>query len=138
MTFRCLARTRLDSEVRSAAEAIGSPRPGIEWSPYDVFQCLVEDVPHDFHAAFLRTGARADPESDVYLCWRDGSPVQWLADIDVCLKKAEPLGTGCTIYRGHPGRCEWQYIDPPQVAAQALVDQLTDGWDPARLFKSRK
>lgn len=90
MTFRCPARTGLDGKVRTAAETIGSPRPDIEWSPYDVFQCLVEDVPHDFHAAFLRTGARAAPESDVYLCWRDGSPVQWLADIDVCLKKPAP------------------------------------------------
>ncbi|MEU7562013.1 hypothetical protein [Streptomyces eurythermus] len=138
MTFRCPARTGLDGKARAAAETIGSPRPDIEWSPYDVFQCLLEDVPHHFHAAFLRTGARADPESDVYLCWRDESPVQWLADIDVCLKKPAPLGTGCTLYRGHPGRCEWQYIDPPYVAAQALVGQPANAWDPYRLFKSRK
>ncbi|GHH17777.1 hypothetical protein Srubr_77720 [Streptomyces rubradiris] len=68
----------------------------------------------------------------------DGSSVRWLADIDVCLKKPEPLGTGCTIYRGRPGRCEWQYIDPPQVAAQAVMGQLTNQWDPSRLFTSRE
>ena len=138
MTYRCTATAELDDDVRATAEKFGSPHPDIEWAPkpFDLFQCMVEDVSHDFHAAFLRTGASTDPDSDVYLCWRDGSSVQWLEDVEVCLGKPTALGTGCTIFRDHPGRCDWQYIDPPQVAAQAMADQLIKEWDLSHLFRS--
>ncbi|MFF8728120.1 hypothetical protein ACF073_16740 [Streptomyces sp. NPDC015171] len=34
------------------------------------------------------------------------------------------LGTGCTIFKGHPGRCDWEYIDPEYMAGLAQADQL--------------
>ncbi|MFD6169619.1 hypothetical protein [Streptomyces coeruleorubidus] len=110
--------------VLEAAALIPSPFTDVEWSGTPHLQCLLEDVPHDFHAAFLRTGAGTDPDTDVFVCWRDGSATQWLEDIEVCLLRAGPLDTGCTVYRLHPGRCDWQYIDPAQVALQAEADQL--------------
>ncbi|MGW2491141.1 hypothetical protein ACWCV9_28505 [Streptomyces sp. NPDC001606] len=136
VTYRCTAAIELDGDVRATAEKIGSPRPDIEWATVDLYQCKVEDVPHDFHAAFLRTGARTDPDSDVFLCWRDGPSVQWLEDIEVCLKAPAPLGSVCTIFRGHPGQCDWAYVDPPQVAAQAMADQLIQEWGLSHMFRS--
>ncbi|MGW3954113.1 hypothetical protein ACWEKM_25045 [Streptomyces sp. NPDC004752] len=46
------------------------------------------------------------------------------------------MDTGCTIFKGHPGRCDWQYIDPAEVAAQAQADQLIQAWGLSHLFKS--
>ncbi|MEU8695617.1 hypothetical protein [Streptomyces sp. NPDC048665] len=126
----------VDDDDRAAAAKIASPWSCIEWSSFDPLQCLIEDVPHDHHAAFLRTGARAGPDSDVYLCWCDGSSTQWLEDLECCMHRPDPLGTGCTIFTGHPGRCDWQYIDPEQVAAQAQADQLIKAWGLSHLFKS--
>ncbi|MFJ8146063.1 hypothetical protein ACIQ6R_13420 [Streptomyces sp. NPDC096048] len=124
--YRCTATSEVHAEVRAMGETISSPHGKIEWTPYSTLQCLLEDVPHDFHAAFLRTGTRADPASDVYLCWRDGSLDQCLADLDCCMARPEPRDAGCTIFEHHPGRCQWEYIDPEQVAAQAQADQLVE------------
>ncbi|MFC8873249.1 MULTISPECIES: hypothetical protein [Streptomyces] len=120
--YRCTATTEVLAATRAAAETIGSPRDGIDWTSDTILQCLIEDVAHDFHAAFLRTGAREN--SDVFLCWTDGSPDQSLADLDCCLGRRTPMGTGCTIFAHHPGLCEWAYIDPPYVAVTARADQL--------------
>lgn len=135
MTYRCTAATDLDDEIQAEAEKIGSPHPHIEWASSSLFQCMVEDVPHDHHAAFLRTGAGTDPDSDIYLCWRDDSPAQWIEDVECCMNRSHPLGTGCTIFKSHPGRCDWQYIDPQQVAAQAQADQLAKEWGLSHLFR---
>ncbi|WP_318280180.1 hypothetical protein, partial [Streptomyces griseoloalbus] len=121
---RCTATTQVDDETRALAETITSPHDSIEWASYPVLQCLLEDVDHDFHAAFFRTGSRTDPDSDVFVCWRDGTPGHALADLDCCMNRSSPLATGCTIFQHHPGRCEWDYIDPPMVAAQAQADQI--------------
>jgi hypothetical protein len=123
--YRCTATTEPTVTVLEAAALIPSPLPDIDWATQPPFQCLLEGEPHEFHAAFLRTGSGTDPDTDVFLCWRDASAIQWLEDIEVCLKRAAPLDTGCTIYRSHPGRCDWQYIDPAQIALQAKADQLT-------------
>lgn len=120
--FRCTATTEVRADVRAAAQTIGSPLGRIDWTSDTVLQCLIEDVAHDFHAAFLRTGAREN--SDVFLCWTDGAPEQSLADLDCCLARRDPMDSGCTIFAHHPGRCEWAYIDPPHLAAQAQADQL--------------
>ncbi|MEW2167499.1 hypothetical protein AB0912_31530 [Streptomyces sp. NPDC007084] len=124
MTFRCEARTNVDPAVRVAAQRIGNPYAEIEWATGSPLPCLLEDEPHTAHAAFLRSGSTTDFDSDVYLRWRDGSSAQWIEEAEVCLKAPGPLGTGCTIYRDHPGRCDWAYIDPRAVAAQAQADQL--------------
>ncbi|MFF0510942.1 hypothetical protein [Streptomyces sp. NPDC004250] len=111
------------------AAAIRSPFERIEWASDTVQRCLLEDIPHDSHAAFLRTGSHGDPvASDVYLLWRDGDPAQSLADLHCCLAQRTPMSSACTIFRGHPGRCEWQYVDPEQVAAEAQADQLLREW----------
>ncbi|WP_328657847.1 hypothetical protein [Streptomyces sp. NBC_00334] len=107
------------------AAVIRCPFDRIEWASDPVQQCLLEDIPHDIHAAFLRSGSHGDPAaSDVYLLWRDGDTTQSLADLHCCLAQRTPMSGACTIYKGHPGRCDWQYIDPAQVAAQAQADQL--------------
>ncbi|GAA4797037.1 hypothetical protein GCM10023220_25120 [Streptomyces ziwulingensis] len=125
--YRCEARTLLDSDVQATAELMPTAFDSIEWVSESVgeylFRCEVEDVPHDHHAAFLRNGASSEPCTDVYLCWRDESGPQWLADGEVCLRAENPMASGCTIFRGHPGRCDWEYIDPSMVAAQAEADQ---------------
>ncbi|MGA5584406.1 hypothetical protein ACPCIY_25345 [Streptomyces thermodiastaticus] len=41
----------------------------------------------------------------------------------------------CTIFKGHPGRCDWEYIDPQGVATQALADQLAKEWRLSRVFR---
>ncbi|MYR46580.1 hypothetical protein [Streptomyces sp. SID5910] len=120
--YRCTATTEASDETRTLAEKISSPRASIEWASDTVLQCLLEDVAHDFHAAFLRSGSRTDPDSDVFLCWTDER--QGLADLDCCLKSRTPLSGVCTIFTHHPGRCDWEYIDPPHLAAQAQGDQL--------------
>jgi hypothetical protein len=122
--YRCTATTEVRTETRAMAETIATPFAAVDWAPDKVLQCLVEDVPHDFHAAFLRTGAREDPPSDIYLCWKDGDPDQSLADLDCCMARSRPLDPGCTIFKHHPGRCYEDYIDPPAVAASAYADQL--------------
>ncbi|MGX1248679.1 hypothetical protein RKD48_001190 [Streptomyces ambofaciens] len=122
--FRCTAKTGVHAEIRAMAEKIVTPFGAVDWAPEPVLQCLVEDVDHSFHAAFLRTGTRTDPCSDIYLCWKDGDPDQSLADLDCCMARSRPLDAGCMIFRHHPGRCYEEYIDPPQVAAQAQGDQL--------------
>ncbi|GAA2224460.1 hypothetical protein [Streptomyces nogalater] len=123
--YRCIAQAVLSDEVRSAAAEISSPVARIEWASGVTLQCKLEDVPHDHHAAFLRTGASLEPCTDVYLCWFDGTATQWLEDIEVCLKrKGTSTDTGCTIFRDHPGRCDWAYIDPPRLAVEAQADQL--------------
>ncbi|GAA4795454.1 hypothetical protein [Streptomyces ziwulingensis] len=136
MTFRCTVRVLLDNAVRAEAELIHSPHSSIEWTSYTELQCLVEDVPHDFHAAFLRTGSRIDPDSDVFLCWTDKSPAQGLADLECCMKRRTELSTGCTIFKNHPGRCEWEYIDPELVAVQAQADQLTNELGLTKIFRN--
>lgn len=138
MTYRCTAEAELDDDLRALAAQIPTPHTDIEWTSFDTLQCMVEDVPHEHHAAFLRTGARTDPDTDVYVCWRDGSSKQWLEDIECCMNRPNPLGTGCTIFKDHPGRCEWQYIDPAQVAAQAMADQLMKEWGLSRPSRSRE
>lgn len=120
--YRCTATTEVHADTRAAAETIGSPRNSIMWTSDTVLQCLTEDVDHDFHAAFLRTGAREN--SDVFLCWTDNAPDQSLADLDCCLARRTPMDTGCTNFQHHPGLCEWAYVDPPDVAAWARADQL--------------
>ncbi|GHI91763.1 hypothetical protein [Streptomyces olivaceus] len=120
--YRCTAVTEAQAGIQVLAESIGSPLDAIEWASDEVLQCLIEDIPHDHHAAFLRTGARQD--SDVFLRWTDGSSEQDLADLTCCLAYPDPMGSACTIYAGHPGKCEWAYIDPPYVAATARADQI--------------
>ncbi|MFH9673229.1 hypothetical protein ACH4L5_13310 [Streptomyces sp. NPDC017405] len=108
--------------MRAIAELIRSPFPDPDWSPEAPSRCMVEDVPHDFHAAWLRTGSTV--HSDLFLCWRDGSPDQWIADFVCCMNRRTELSTGCTIFKYHPGKCEWAYVDPERVAVQAQADQL--------------
>ncbi|MEU9975077.1 hypothetical protein [Streptomyces sp. NPDC051014] len=120
--------TEVDDVLVALAKEIPSAFPEIEWTSYDVLQCLVEDVPHDFHAAFLRSGSRADPASDVYLCWSDGPGWRGIAELDCCLKLPDPMGSACTIFKEHPGRCAWDYVDPAYVAALAVADQLSREW----------
>lgn len=136
MTFRCVARVLLDDAVRAKAEKIHSPHSSIEWTQYTELQCLVEDVPHDFHAAFLRTGSRTDPDSDVFLCWTDESSAQTLADLECCMNRRTELDTGCTIFKNHPGRCEWEYIDPELVAVEAQADQLIKELGLSEMFRN--
>lgn len=124
--FRCTATVEVQADTWAAAKTIASPRDNLLWASDTVLQCLIEDVDHDFHAAFLRTGSR--PDSDVFLCWRDGVPGQALADLDCCLERRDPMDIGCTIFKHHPGLCEWRYIDPPDVAATAQADQLLKEW----------
>jgi hypothetical protein len=128
VTFRCEARVKLDDDVRTTAALIPTPFDSIEWAPETAgpyaFQCKLSEVPHTHHAAFLRTGSSQEPCSDVFLCWHDETGPQWLEDVEVCLKRRHPMATGCTIFRGHPGLCDWEYIDPPMVAAGAQADQL--------------
>ncbi|MFF0481068.1 hypothetical protein [Streptomyces sp. NPDC004435] len=102
--------------------ALVVPSPGreVEWVPEPEFQCLVEDVEHGFHAAYVRTGA--SDSTDVFLCWSGEG--QWLMDVESCLKTRGALGIPCTSYRGHPGRCEWGYVDPPRVAREAASEQF--------------
>ncbi|MFJ3494835.1 hypothetical protein ACIPPJ_14735 [Streptomyces sp. NPDC086091] len=109
-----------------------SPHSSVEWTSDTELQCLIEDVPHDFHAAFLRTGSRTAPDSDVYLCWTAESPEQSIADIACCMKRRSSLDPGCTIFTSHPGRCEWEYVDPVAVAVQAQADQLITELDLVR------
>ncbi|NEA49219.1 hypothetical protein [Streptomyces sp. SID10815] len=118
----------LSRDMRGLAEEIPTPFDFIEWGwgadGECELQCKLDDSPHDYHAAFLRTGASAEPGTDVFLCWVDGAAEQWLEDIEVCLKTRTPRDSSCTIFRGHPGKCDWAYIDPPMVAARAEADQL--------------
>lgn len=123
--FRCKATTGLDDGVRALAEQIPSPRADVDWASSPSFRCMLEDVPHERHVAFLRTGASMAPDSDVFVCWRAGAPGQWLEDIECCMNKPNPLATGCTLFKGHPGRCEWQYTDPEDMAVQTAADRLT-------------
>ncbi|MFI8253369.1 hypothetical protein ACWEPA_03030 [Streptomyces filamentosus] len=120
MTYRCTERTEPGQPVLLLALAVRNHHPNTEWARDGSFQCLVEDVEHSFHAAWLRTGSGEN--SDVFLCW--GAEGQWLMDAECCLKTRTPTGAECTIYRGHPGRCKWAYVDPPQVAADAMADQF--------------
>ncbi|WP_157876548.1 hypothetical protein [Streptomyces graminilatus] len=92
-------------------------------------------MPHDFHAAFLRTGSRTEPDSDVFLCWKEGSSAQSLADLECCFNRRFELGTGCTIFKNHPGRCDWAYIDPEVVAVQAQADQLVEELDLSPIWR---
>jgi hypothetical protein len=129
--YRCEARTLLADEVERAARLIPSPVDRVEWARTDeVFRCKLEDEAHAYHAAFLRSGTSLDPCMDVFLCWRDPEGQQWLEDAEVCLKKKgdHPMGVGCTIFKDHPGRCDWGYIDPVQVATLAQADQLRQEW----------
>jgi hypothetical protein len=32
------------------------------------------------------------------------------------MRTARRLGAGCTIYKGHPGACEWAIVDPAREA----------------------
>ncbi|MFD3332602.1 hypothetical protein ACFWV1_08115 [Streptomyces sp. NPDC058700] len=118
MTYRCVETTEPSRRVLGLILALPN-HPDVDWSAEPDFQCMVEDVEHVFHASWLRTGS--GPSTDVFLCWSpDG---QWLMDVECCLKARTPLGTGCTVYKDHPGRCEWAYVDPRQVAEQAIADQ---------------
>lgn len=136
MTYRCGAAAEVEDGVRAVAVGMGSPHPEVEWSGFDRLQCLLEDVPHDVHAAFLRSGAQPGPRfSDVFVCWREGASGQWLADVECCMRKEGRLGAVCTIFRGHPGRCDWEYVDPASVAVQALAGQLAREWGHTHLFK---
>ncbi|GAA4795933.1 hypothetical protein GCM10023220_23310 [Streptomyces ziwulingensis] len=69
---------------------------------------LAGDLVHEVDA----NGAGSEPCTDVFLRWGDESGPQWLEDVEVCLKVENPMASGCTILRGHPGRCDWEYIDP--------------------------
>ncbi|MFJ3534346.1 hypothetical protein ACIPQA_02645 [Streptomyces sp. NPDC090109] len=119
MTYRCTESTAPERRILVLAHAVPNFRGDTEWAPDDGFQCLVEDVEHTFHAAWLRTGSGEN--TDVFLCWSPEG--QWLMDVECCLKTRTPAGSSCTIYAGHPGRCEWAYVDPRQVAEQAMADQ---------------
>ncbi|MEV7793437.1 hypothetical protein AB0O68_15800 [Streptomyces sp. NPDC087512] len=133
--FRCTATTKVAADIQALAETISSPHESVEWAGHQVLQCLLEAVDHDFHAAFLRTGARVT--SDVFLCWStDGR--QTLADLDCCMNKRTKLGTGCTIFQHHPGRCDWDYIDPVMEAAQAEADQLAEELGLSRAFRGAR
>ncbi|MER7920668.1 MULTISPECIES: hypothetical protein [unclassified Streptomyces] len=123
--FRCKATTGLDDAVLALAKQLPSPRTDIDWAPSPPLRCLLEDVPHDDHAAFLRTGVRRAPDSDVFVRWRDGASEQWLEDIECCMTRPTPLAPGCTVFKGHPGRCDWQYVDPEDAAIQEAAARLT-------------
>ncbi|MEU3536137.1 hypothetical protein AB0E70_31835 [Streptomyces murinus] len=123
--FRCKATTALDDAVLALAMQIPSPRADIDWAASRSLRCLLEDVPHDHHAAFLRTGASAAPDSDVFVCWRDGASEQWFEDIECCMNRPTPLAPGCTLFKNHPGRCDWQYADPEDKAIQEAAERLT-------------
>ncbi|MEU3031688.1 hypothetical protein ACPCBC_28520 [Streptomyces incarnatus] len=114
----------MDDAVLALAQQIPSPHAEIDWALSRSLRCLLEDVPHDHHAAFLRTGASTAPDSDVFVCWRDGASEQWFEDIECCMNRPAPLATGCTLFKEHPGRCDWQYADPDDAAIQEAADRL--------------
>ncbi|MFE2042736.1 hypothetical protein ACFXAZ_17760 [Streptomyces sp. NPDC059477] len=128
MTARCKAVVVVDPDVLASAAQLECAFSDPDWADADALQCQMGDVPHVFHAAFLRDGAQREPCSDVFLRWHQEMPGQWAEDLAVCLSSKTPTGDVCTLFRDHQGPCEWQQIDPFDMALQAHADQLIQEW----------
>lgn len=124
MTARWKAVAAIDPDVLAKAAQLECAFTDPDRPDADAVQCQLGDIPHVFHAAFLRDGAQREPCSDVFLRWHQDMPGQWAQDLAVCLSKRTPLGDVCTIFRDHPGPCEWQQTDPLDTALSAYADQL--------------
>ncbi|MFE2040740.1 hypothetical protein ACFXAZ_07355 [Streptomyces sp. NPDC059477] len=128
VTARWKAVAAIDPDVLAKAAQLECAFTDPDWAEADAVQCQLGDIPHVFHAAFLRDGAQREPCSDVFLRWHQDMPGQWAQDLAVCLSKRTPLGDVCTIFRDHPGPCEWQQTDPLDPALSAYADQLIQDW----------
>ncbi|MGW1593829.1 hypothetical protein [Streptomyces sp. NPDC002343] len=123
MTFRCTSTCALRDHTFQWARRLPCADHGeVDWAFLDDLQCLLGEDEHEFHATWLRSGSEL--ERDVYLCWFDDPAMQWVVDAEVCLKSDTPMGTSCTIYKGHPGKCEWDHVDPEAPAQPAASDRL--------------
>ncbi|MEU3523636.1 hypothetical protein AB0E62_07185 [Streptomyces sp. NPDC038707] len=111
MTSRCASTCEVRDHTLQWARRLPCADHGeVDWAFLDDLQCLLGEAEHEFHATWLRSGSEL--ERDVYLCWLDEPDMQWVVDAEVCLKTERPLGSGCTIYKGHPGTCEWEHTAP--------------------------
>ncbi len=112
-TFRCPSVCEIRDDVLEQARRLPCADHGeVDWAFLDDLQCLLSEETHEYHATWLRSGSEL--EKDVYLCWSDHSGKQWIVDADVCLKTRTPMETPCTIYQGHPGKCEWDCAISPR------------------------
>ncbi|GAA2221236.1 hypothetical protein [Streptomyces nogalater] len=119
-TFRCTGTCDIDDSALKWARQLPCADHGdVDWAILDDLQCLLSEERHEFHAAWLRSGSEL--EKDVYLCWFDDSAMQWVIDVEVCLKTKTRMGSSCTIYKGHPGKCEWDCVDTEAAAPAAAV-----------------
>ncbi|MFE2041080.1 hypothetical protein ACFXAZ_09135 [Streptomyces sp. NPDC059477] len=133
MIGRCDATTVADTDALAQAIKIESRVDDPDWAEVDAVQCQVsDDAPHVFHVAFLRDGAQREPSTDVFLHWHQDMPGQWAEDLPVC-ESEDPTGDICTIYRDHPGACEWAQFNPFDIALRAQVDQLIAALKPVGL-----
>jgi hypothetical protein len=118
MTFRCTSTCEIKDHTFRLAQRLPCADHGeVDWAFLDDLRCVLGEEEHEFHATWLRSGSEL--EKDVYLCWRDDPGTQWIVDAEVCLKTKTPLGSSCTIYKGHPGKCEWDHVDLEAPARSA-------------------
>ncbi|MEU3954498.1 hypothetical protein AB0F45_19630 [Streptomyces achromogenes] len=110
MTFRCTSTCEISDHTFRWAQRLPCADHGeVDWAFLDDLRCVLGGGEHEFHATWLRSGSEL--ERDVYLCWLDNPGMQWVVDAEVCLKTRTRLGSACTIYKGHPGKCEWDCAD---------------------------
>ncbi|MDQ1016724.1 hypothetical protein QFZ43_003273 [Streptomyces afghaniensis] len=121
MRLQCTSKRTIQLRtLQLAEEGLPCPIEGFEAEPFDVFRCELGDEDHEFHGAFL--DELADKKRDAYFCWSGVDGAQFIIASEPCGKRGGDEEI-CNLFENHPGVCDWDLIDPLQVAIQALVDQ---------------
>jgi hypothetical protein len=120
MTLRCTSHQVIDAEsVHLSLEIAPYDVDDVEYEPDSPFGCALSEEAHDVHGAFLRYVPGS--LNEVWFFWDSGRERGCVVVLSPC-NKPNP-DQACTLYRGHPGKCDWDFIDPVRVAMMARLDQ---------------
>lgn len=122
MTFRCTSvRTIQPQTVCLALHIAPYDLETINIAPDEHFQCQLDDVEHETHAAFLRD--TPEEGKDVWFGWSSEDCTQFVFLLGTCGRQPKDEMDSCSLFERHPGLCNWEYVDPQRLAIDAEVDQ---------------
>ena len=133
MLFRCTNRRTIQPvTLKFAIDLVNGDLGEVDCEPDDVFQCQLEGTDHRIHACYVANMPGPNDDREVWLWWEAedadypqvGGISQYITLHEMCWTMKYPSTTPCYLFKNHPGKCDWDFIDPERLAATAQLDQI--------------
>lgn len=120
--FRCPSLGYLPASLVPLALEIAPCDPeDKDLAPGEEFQCELGMHHRDNHYGLIRGVPKSDRE--VWFGWSQIDELYFVAIYRPCDIPSEDWQRVCSLFRRHPGECDWSLIDPRALALAAEVDQ---------------